>query len=118
MSNYCAYNLCIYYTDYKHITFSLKYIISYEIINYYFIVFFNDIYKGQKLKFQGYIVHTPLRMISLSLKSKEVQSKFNKSEEMPAYRHLLLLLVKLIHADPMVMLSVSILDILYIHIHT
>ncbi|CAH2101890.1 unnamed protein product [Euphydryas editha] len=54
---------------------------------------------------QGYIVHTPLRMISLSLKSKEVQSKFNKSEEMPAYRNLLLLLVKLIHADPMLMLS-------------
>ncbi|OWR47302.1 neurofibromin [Danaus plexippus plexippus] len=56
---------------------------------------------------QGYIVHTPLRMISLSLKSKEVQSKFNKPEEMPAYRNLLLLLVKLIHADPMLMLSVS-----------
>lgn len=46
-------------------------------------------------------------MISLSLKSKEVQSKFNKSEEMPAYRNLLLLLVKLIHADPMLLLSVS-----------
>ncbi|KAJ0182942.1 hypothetical protein K1T71_000918 [Dendrolimus kikuchii] len=54
---------------------------------------------------QGYVVHTPLRMISLSLKSKEVQSKFNKSEEMPAYRNLLLLIVKLIHADPMLMLS-------------
>ncbi|XP_060809014.1 neurofibromin [Amyelois transitella] len=55
---------------------------------------------------QGYIVHTPLRMISLSLsKSKEVQSKFNKSEEMPAYRNLLLCMVKLIHADPMLMLS-------------
>uniref|UniRef100_A0A2A4J833 Ras-GAP domain-containing protein n=1 Tax=Heliothis virescens TaxID=7102 RepID=A0A2A4J833_HELVI len=44
-------------------------------------------------------------MISLSLKSKEVQSKFNKSEEMPAYRNLLLCMVKLIHADPMLMLS-------------
>ncbi|KAL0809300.1 hypothetical protein ABMA28_011514 [Loxostege sticticalis] len=54
---------------------------------------------------QGYIVHTPLRMISLSLKSKEVQSKFNRSEEMPAYRNLLLCMVKLIHADPMLMLS-------------
>ncbi|XP_050358345.1 neurofibromin isoform X1 [Nymphalis io] len=54
---------------------------------------------------QGYIVQTPLRMISLSLKSKEVQSKFNKSEEMSAYRNLLLLLVKLVHADPMLMLS-------------
>ncbi|XP_075988647.1 neurofibromin 1 isoform X10 [Anticarsia gemmatalis] len=54
---------------------------------------------------QGYVVHTPLRMISLSLKSKEVQSKFNKSEEMPAYRSLLHSLVKLIHADPMLMLS-------------
>ncbi|XP_061727749.1 neurofibromin [Cydia pomonella] len=54
---------------------------------------------------QGYIVHTPLRMISRSLKSKEVQAKFNKSEEMPAYRNLLLCMVKLIHADPMLMLS-------------
>ncbi|CAB3257524.1 unnamed protein product [Arctia plantaginis] len=54
---------------------------------------------------QGYVVHTPLRMISLTLKSKEVQSKFNKSEEMPAYRNLLLCIVKLIHADPMLMLS-------------
>ncbi|XP_049883616.1 neurofibromin isoform X3 [Pectinophora gossypiella] len=54
---------------------------------------------------QGFIVHTPLRMISLSLKSKEVQSKLNKSEEMPAYRNLLLCMVKLIHADPMLMLS-------------
>ncbi|GBP42984.1 Neurofibromin [Eumeta japonica] len=54
---------------------------------------------------QGYIVHTPLRMISLSLKPKEVQSKFNRSEEMPAYRNLLLCMVKLIHADPMLMLS-------------
>ncbi|XP_050358352.1 neurofibromin-like isoform X2 [Nymphalis io] len=54
---------------------------------------------------QAYKVHTPLRMISLSLKSKEVQSKFNKSEEMTAYRNLLLLLVKLVHADPMLMLS-------------
>ncbi|KAG6459574.1 hypothetical protein O3G_MSEX011449 [Manduca sexta] len=54
---------------------------------------------------QGYVVHTPLRMISLSLKSKEVQSKFNRSEEMPAYRNLLLCMVKLIHADPMLMLS-------------
>ncbi|XP_028166056.1 neurofibromin-like [Ostrinia furnacalis] len=54
---------------------------------------------------QGYIVHTPLRMISLSLKSKEVQSKFNRSEEMPAYRNLLLSMVRLIHADPMLMLS-------------
>ncbi|XP_026322570.1 neurofibromin [Hyposmocoma kahamanoa] len=54
---------------------------------------------------QGFIVHTPLRMISLSLKSKEVQSKFNKSEEMPAYRNLLLAMVKLIHEDPMLMLS-------------
>nr|XP_037875143.1 neurofibromin isoform X8 [Bombyx mori] len=54
---------------------------------------------------EGYVAHTPLRMISLSLKSKEVQSKFNRAEEMPAYRHLLLCMVKLIHADPMLMLS-------------
>ncbi|CAH1286879.1 unnamed protein product [Chrysodeixis includens] len=35
----------------------------------------------------GLVVHTPLRMISLSLKSKEVQSKFNKSEEMLLQEH-------------------------------
>ncbi|XP_048487858.1 neurofibromin [Plutella xylostella] len=54
---------------------------------------------------QGYMVHTPLRMISLSLKSKDMQAKYNKPEEMPAYRNLLLCMVKLIHADPMLMLS-------------
>ncbi|XP_050358342.1 neurofibromin-like isoform X3 [Nymphalis io] len=54
---------------------------------------------------QAYKVQSPLRMISLSLKSKEVQSKFNKSEEMTAYGNLLLLLVKLVHADPKLMLS-------------
>ncbi|CAG9134295.1 unnamed protein product [Plutella xylostella] len=51
------------------------------------------------------MVHTPLRMISLSLKSKDMQAKYNKPEEMPAYRNLLLCMVKLIHADPMLMLS-------------
>ncbi|XP_047513398.1 neurofibromin isoform X4 [Pieris napi] len=49
---------------------------------------------------QGYIAHTPLRMISLSLKPKE-----SKIEEIPMYKTLLLYLVKLIHADPMLMLS-------------
>ncbi|CAK1546446.1 unnamed protein product [Leptosia nina] len=49
---------------------------------------------------QGYIAHTPLRMISLSLKAKE-----SKIEEIPVYKTLLLYLVKLIHADPMLMLS-------------
>ncbi|KAG7295597.1 hypothetical protein JYU34_021866 [Plutella xylostella] len=57
---------------------------------------------------QGYMVHTPLRMISLSLKSKDMQAKYNKPEEMPAYRNLLLCMVKLIHADPMLMLSVTV----------
>ncbi|XP_077293081.1 neurofibromin 1 [Arctopsyche grandis] len=55
---------------------------------------------------QGYIAHTPLKMItSLTLKSRDVQSKMNRSEEMPVYRNLLLCLVKLIHADPMLMLN-------------
>lgn len=57
---------------------------------------------------QGYIAHTPLRMIqSLTLKGKE-QAKFKeRAEELPGYRNLLLYMVRLIHADPMLMLNVS-----------
>ncbi|RZF46611.1 hypothetical protein LSTR_LSTR002943 [Laodelphax striatellus] len=56
---------------------------------------------------QGYIAHTPLRMIqSLTLKSKDSTSKFKeKGEEVPGYRNLLFWMVRLIHADPMLMLN-------------
>lgn len=59
---------------------------------------------------QGYITHTPLRMIqSLTLKGKDSQSKFKeRAEEIPGYRNLLLYMVRLIHADPMLMLNVRI----------
>lgn len=58
----------------------------------------------------GYIAHTPLRMIqSLTLKGKDSQAKFKeRAEEVPGYRNLLLYMVRLIHADPMLMLNVSI----------
>lgn len=57
---------------------------------------------------QGYIAHTPLRMIhSLTLKGKDSQAKFkDRAEEVPGYRNLLLYMVRLIHADPMLMLNV------------
>lgn len=57
---------------------------------------------------QGYIAHTPLRMIqSLTLKGKDSQGKFkDRAEEVPGYRNLLLYMVRLIHADPMLMLNV------------
>ncbi|XP_046387119.1 neurofibromin isoform X3 [Ischnura elegans] len=56
---------------------------------------------------QGYISHTPLRMIqSLTLKGKDSTSKFkDKGEEGPGYKNLLLWMVRLIHADPMLMLN-------------
>ncbi|KAK9889237.1 hypothetical protein WA026_004512 [Henosepilachna vigintioctopunctata] len=56
---------------------------------------------------QGYIAHTPLRMIqSLTLKGKDSQGKFkDRAEEVPGYRNLLLYMVRLIHADPMLMLN-------------
>ncbi|XP_069683037.1 neurofibromin isoform X4 [Periplaneta americana] len=56
---------------------------------------------------QGYIAHTPLRMItSLTLKGKDSTSKFKeRGEEGPGYKNLLLLMVRLIHADPMLMLN-------------
>lgn len=59
---------------------------------------------------QGYIAHTPLRMIhSLTLKGKDSQGKFkDRAEEVPGNRNLLLYMVRLIHADPMLMLNVSV----------
>ena len=55
---------------------------------------------------QGYIAHTPLRMItSLTLKSKESQSRLIRPEEGHAHKALLLLMVRLIHADPMLLLN-------------
>jgi len=56
---------------------------------------------------QGYIAHTPLRMItSLTLKSKDIQKGLARSEEGPAHKLLLLYLVRLIHADPTLLLNV------------
>lgn len=55
---------------------------------------------------QGYIAHTPLRMItSLTLKSKDTQSRLIRAEEGHAHKVLLLLMVRLIHADPMLLLN-------------
>ncbi|XP_073824829.1 neurofibromin 1 isoform X8 [Musca autumnalis] len=55
---------------------------------------------------QGYIAHTPLRMItSLTLKTKDTQKGLARSEEGPAHKMLLLLLVRLIHADPTLLLN-------------
>ncbi|XP_055848107.1 neurofibromin isoform X2 [Episyrphus balteatus] len=55
---------------------------------------------------QGYIAHTPLRMItSLTLKSKDAQKGLTRAEEGPAHKMLLLLLVRLIHADPTLLLN-------------
>lgn len=55
---------------------------------------------------QGYIAHTPLRMItSLTLKSKDAQNRLTRVDEGPAHRSLLLLMVRLIHADPMLLLN-------------
>lgn len=57
---------------------------------------------------QGYSVHTPLKMIqSLTLKGKDSQAKLkDRAEEIPGNRNLLLYMVRLIHADPMLMLNV------------
>ncbi|XP_058445954.1 neurofibromin-like, partial [Malaya genurostris] len=55
---------------------------------------------------QGYSAHTPLRMItSLTLKSKDAQSRLTRPNEGPAHKALLLLMVRLIHADPMLLLN-------------
>ncbi|XP_054010836.1 neurofibromin isoform X2 [Hylaeus anthracinus] len=54
---------------------------------------------------QSYISHTPLRMIhSLTLKGKEQNKYRDRGEEISSYRNLLLWMVKLIHADPMLLL--------------
>lgn len=45
---------------------------------------------------------------SLTLKSKEVQNRLTRPDEGPAHKALLLLMVRLIHADPMLLLNVSI----------
>ncbi|XP_072156372.1 neurofibromin isoform X3 [Bemisia tabaci] len=56
---------------------------------------------------QGYIALTPLKMItSLTLKSKDSTSKLrDRGEEAPYHKNLLLWMVRLIHADPMLMLN-------------
>lgn len=57
---------------------------------------------------QSCISHTPLRMIqSLTLKGKEQNKYRERGEEVSSYRNLLLWMVKLIHADPMLLLSVG-----------
>ncbi|XP_040072137.1 neurofibromin [Ixodes scapularis] len=56
---------------------------------------------------QGFISHGPVKMIpSLTLKEKVSTLKFKeKTEEQLSYKNLLLLMVRLIHADPMLMLN-------------
>lgn len=57
---------------------------------------------------QSCISHTPLRMIqSLTLKGKEQNKYRDRGEEVSSYRNLLLWMVKLIHADPMLLLNVN-----------
>jgi hypothetical protein len=52
---------------------------------------------------------------SFALKGKESASKFKeKGDEVPVIKNLLLLMVRLIHADPMLMLNVSMCDT---HVH-
>lgn len=55
---------------------------------------------------QGYIAHTPLRMItSLTLKSKDTQNRMQRQDDGHQHKTLLLAMVKLIHADPMLLLQ-------------
>lgn len=57
---------------------------------------------------QGVIAHTlPMKMIQMTLKGKDCQGKFKErpEEERPGYRNLLLYMVRLVHADPMLMLN-------------
>lgn len=57
---------------------------------------------------QGVIAHTlPMKMIQITLKGKDCQGKFKErpEEERPGYRNLLLYMVRLVHADPMLMLN-------------
>lgn len=57
---------------------------------------------------QGYIAHTPLRMItSLTLKAKDGQSRLTRPEDGTAHKTLLLLMVRLVHADPMLLLNIK-----------
>lgn len=64
---------------------------------------------------QGYIAHTPLKMITnLTLRTKDPQknitySSSSKSDDASTHKALLLLLVRLIHADPMLLLNVKLL---------
>ncbi|CAH1153410.1 unnamed protein product [Phaedon cochleariae] len=56
--------------------------------------------------FQGCSAHTPLRMIQMTLKGKDCPGKSKeRAEEVPASRNLLLYMVRLVHADPMLMLN-------------
>lgn len=43
---------------------------------------------------------------SLTLKSKDAQNRLTRPDEGPAHKALLLLMVRLIHADPMLLLNV------------
>ncbi|KAF4521106.1 hypothetical protein B566_EDAN009061 [Ephemera danica] len=55
---------------------------------------------------QGCISSTPLRMIqSLTLKGPSTSRLRDRGEEVPSYKNLLLWMVRLIHADPMLMLN-------------
>lgn len=57
---------------------------------------------------QSFTAHTPLRMItSLTLKSKDNQTRMQRMDEGQAHRTLLLTMVRLIHADPMLLLQHS-----------
>lgn len=57
---------------------------------------------------QGYIAHTPLRMItSLTLKAKDGQNRLTRPEDGTAHKTLLLLMVRLVHADPMLLLNIK-----------
>ena len=51
--------------------------------------------------------HAPLRMIqSLTLKREQIKYK-DRIEELSSYRNLVLWMVRLVHADPMLLLTVS-----------
>ncbi|KAK4305959.1 hypothetical protein Pmani_022180 [Petrolisthes manimaculis] len=56
---------------------------------------------------QGYISHTALRMIHVNFTLKDKMPKFKdkSSDDSPSFKNLLLWMVRLIHADPMLMLN-------------
>lgn len=58
---------------------------------------------------QGYITHTPLRMIqSFTLKSKDSQAKAKeRAEDITGYKNLLLYIVRLININPDLLIDVS-----------